>query len=330
MKLITLEEHYADPQIQAAGAARQKELCAEFSAGLFEITGPGAPAPGAAFLRNIDARLGDMDKFGITMQVLSGIGAPYMPADVAPELARNANDAAAAVVRAHPDRFAAFAALPITVPDAAATELNRCVTELGFVGTLIDGRVDDEFLSEPRFDAVLATAHRLCVPIYLHPGLPPVATVLQNYGGLNPNVSARLETAAWGWHVDAGTHFLQLVLTGVFDRYPDLQIILGHWGEILPFYIDRMESTLPRSATGLDRTISEYFRQNAYITPSGMFNQANLQYCVDTIGIDRILYSNDYPMISLENTTAFLEAAKLSVQDKHLIAHGNAERLLHL
>jgi hypothetical protein len=233
-------------------------------------------------------------------------------------------------VRRHPTRFAAFAALPTCLPDAAATELGRGVRELGCVGTMIMGRTRDEFLSSPAFDPILRTAAALQVPIYLHPGVPPRATSASNYAGFDPVVEARFQTAAWGWHQETAVHFLNLVLSGVFDRYPDLQIILGHWGEMIPFYLDRLDEALPRRATKLDRTIGEYVRQNVYITPSGMYSHAQLRYCVDTLGTHRILYSVDYPFIGNEGAAAFLDAADLPEAAKEDIAHGTAEKLLGL
>jgi amidohydrolase family protein len=123
-------------------------------------------------------------------------------------------------------------------------------------------------------------------------------------------------------------HFLHLALSGVFDRYPDLQIILGHWGEMIPFYLDRLDEALPRRATKLDRTIGDYVRQNVYITPSGMFSQAQLRYCVDVLGTHRIMYSVDYPFIANEDAAAFLDAADLPQAAKEDTAHGTAQKLL--
>ncbi len=201
---------------------------------------------------------------------------------------RSANDTLADAVRRHPDRFAAFAALPTTVPDAAAAELDRCVGDLGFVGTMIMGRTEGEFLSAERFDPILRTAARLGVPIYLHPALPTRVTSADNYeAGLDPIVAARFASAAWGWHNETGIHFLHLVLSGVFDRYPSLQVILGHWGEMIPWFLDRLDEALPRRATKLERTIGDYVRQNSYYTPSGMFTEPHLRFCLDVLGADR-------------------------------------------
>jgi len=330
MRIITLEEHYLDPAIAAASAPLAQQLSPDFAAAYDPASGLSY-TPTAQVLQDLgEGRLADMDTHGIGMQVLSCLTTQQVPADVAPDLVREANDTAAAAVGAHPDRFAAFAALPTTAPGAAATELARCIDELGFVGTMINGRTDGEFLDTPRFDPILATAAARNVPIYLHPAVPPRETTDSHYAGLAPLVTARLQTSAWGWHQDTAVHFLHLVLSGVLDRYPNLQFILGHWGEMIPFYLDRLDEALPQTVTGLDRTISDYVRENVYITPSGMFNQAQLQYCVETLGVDRILYSVDYPFIGNEKAVSFLDEANLPDDAKHRIAHQNTEKLLDL
>ncbi|MHA7987397.1 amidohydrolase family protein [Rathayibacter sp. CAU 1779] len=329
-RIITLEEHFADSAVGAAGRERSHELSPGFPVSYAPSTGlPYTPTPDQ--LTDLgEGRIADMDANGITVQVLSSLGAQYVPAPHAAELVGAANDRAAAAVREHPDRFAAFAALPTTVPETAADELSRCVEELGFVGSLIHGRTDDEFLDAERFAPILARHEALDVPLYLHPAPPPAATSATNYDGLGDIVTARFQTSAWGWHNETAVHFIHLVLAGVFDRYPRLQIVLGHWGELVPFYLDRLDEALPQAATGLDRTFGEVFRQNVYITPSGMFTQANLDYCVATLGVDRIMYAVDYPFVGQEGAAEFLEQAKLTDAEKDLIGAGTAARVLGL
>ncbi|MEV0074091.1 MULTISPECIES: amidohydrolase family protein [unclassified Amycolatopsis] len=329
MRIITLEEHFADPAIASASAKTTLELSPGFAAAYAADSGlPYSPSP--EILMDIGAaRVADMDRAGITMQVLSCL-AQFLPADVAEGLTRAANDRAAAAMRNFPGRFSAFAALPTAVPEIAGDELRRCVSELGFVGTMIMGRTDGEFLDQPRFDPILRAASDLGVPIYLHPTPPPRATSAENYDGLALPVTTRLQTAAWGWHQETAVHFLHLAFAGVLDRFPDLQFILGHWGEMIPFYLDRIDEALPQSATGLNRTFRDYFLGNVFITPSGMFSQAQLRYCIDTVGVDRILYAVDYPFIGNEGAVAFLQDAPISDEDKEKIAHRNTERLLGL
>jgi uncharacterized protein len=330
MRIVTLEEHWSDPAISAASAPAMSELVPGYAAA-FDASAGMPYTERLRFLPDIGAaRIADMDRHGITTQVLSCVNT-FLPAEVAPGLTTAANDAAAEAAKAYPGRFAAFATLPTAAPEVAASELRRCVHELGFVGTMIMGRTDGEFLDQPRFDPVLRAASDLNVPIYLHPAPPPLAVSDANYGGqLSPGVSAAFRLAAWGWHQETAVHFLHLVLAGVLDRYPDLQFILGHWGEFIPFYLDRLDDAMPQRLTRLDRTFREYFRDNVFITPSGMFSPAQLRYCVDTVGADRIIHSVDFPMIGNEGAVSFLADSDLPGEDRDKIAHGNADKLLGL
>ena len=328
MRIVTLEEHWSDPALSAAGASAMSELVPGYA----EAFGAGMPyTQRLHLLPDIGAaRIADMDRNGISTQVLSCLNT-FVPGDVAPALTRAANDTVAETVGAYPGRFAAFATLPTAVPEAAADELRRCVGELGFVGTMIMGRTDGEFLDHPRFDPILRAASDLNVPIYLHPAPPPREVGDANYAGrLSPAVSASFRLAAWGWHQETAVHFLHLTLAGALDRHPDLQIILGHWGEFVPFYLDRLDEAMPRRMTGLDRTFREYVRDNVFITPSGMFSQAQLRYCVETVGVDRIIHAVDFPMIGNEGAVPFLTDSDLSDEDKRKIAHENADKLLGL
>lgn len=331
MKIIALEEHFSDAALSKAAAPAATALSPDFGSA-YDPAGGLPYSPPVEVLRDLaEGRIADMDAGGITMQVLSCLGAQQVPADVAPGLVRAANDRSAAAVRAHPDRFAAFASLPTTAPEAAAVELERCVSELGFVGTMIFGRTDGEFLDAPRFDPILARAAALNVPVFLHPGVPPREVTESNYlGGLSPVVATRLQTSAWGWHQETAVHFLHLVHSGVFDRYPGLQFILGHWGEMIPFYLDRIEEALPQRATKLERSFGDYFRQNVYIAPSGLFSQAQLQFCLETVPLERIVFAVDYPFVGNEGALPFFQQANLTDEAKHKIAHENAERLLRL
>jgi predicted TIM-barrel fold metal-dependent hydrolase len=330
MKIITLEEHYLDLSTAKAGAANQKALSPGFGAAWDSAAGlPNSPS--AAVLQDLgDGRLADMDANGIDIQVLSTLGAQLLPEHDAAELTRASNNTLAAAVKRNPERFSAFASVPTSAPGAGADELERAVSDLGFVGAMIFGRTEGEFLDAPRFDPVLARAAKLGVPIYLHPAIPPRAVSDANYSGLDPIVATRFETSAWGWHSETAVHFLHLALAGVLDRYPELQFILGHWGEMVPFFLERFDESIPRSLSGLDRTITDYMRQNVFLTPSGLWSQAQLQFCAETIGIDRIMYSVDYPFVANDGAANFLAQAQLPEHDKELIAPRTAEHVLRL
>lgn len=329
-RIITLEEHYLDPAVAQAGALQYAARTPGSAASFHPSTGLSYTPSPDLLLDLGEGRIADMNSHGISMQVLSALTTQFLPADVAVELTRGTNDIAAAAVAQHPDRFAAFASLPTASPAAAADELTRCVEELGFVGTMISGRTDDEFLSAERFAPILARIAALDVPLYLHPAPPPAETSASNYDGFDPTVTARFQTAAWGWHNETAVHFMNLYLAGVFDRHPALQVILGHWGELIPFYLERIDEALPPKATGLDRSFIDAFRENVFVTPSGMWTQANLDYCVAMLGVDRIMYAVDYPFVPHGGAAAFLEQASLDENEKDLIAHRTAEHLFRL
>lgn len=187
--------------------------------------------------RNMGAqRLVEMDANGIDMQILSYSNSPQLLAGAeAVELTRNANDTLADAVNAHPDRFGGFATLPWSDPEAAAAELERAVTQLGFKGAMLTGRPGETFLDDPRYSPVLAAAEALNVPIYTHPGVPLKRVQEAYYAGLDPSVSARLSMFGWGWHAEAGVQIIRMILAGVFDKYPRLNIIAGHWGRWFRF-----------------------------------------------------------------------------------------------
>jgi predicted TIM-barrel fold metal-dependent hydrolase len=276
-------------------------------------------------------RLAEMDAAGIDMQVLSYGGFPQLlPTAQAIDLNRAANDRLAAATVAHPTRFAGFATLPWQAPDAAARELERAVKQLGLKGALINGRPGETFLDDPRYVPLLAAFNELNVPLYVHPGLPLPAVQAPYYGGLERELCARLSMFAWGWHNEAGIQVLRMLLAGVFDRYPRLQVISGHWGEMVPFYLQRVEDSIPQEASGLARPIVQTYREHVYVSPSGMLTLPHFQFIHALMGAERILYSIDYPYQSLDGARAFIEGLPVSDAEKFMIAQGNAEKLFGL
>ncbi len=277
-------------------------------------------------------RLKDMDVGGIDLQVISHTvsGVVLLPGSEGVRLAREANDQLAAAVAAHPDRFAGFATLPMTDPEAAANELERAVRSLGLKGAMINGTTNGRFLDDPSFLPILERAVALNVPIYVHPGVPPVAVREAYYSGFDPAVNFSLSTAGWGWHSEVGIHALRLILAGVFDRLPTLQIIIGHMGEMIPFMLARINDVLTPVAKHLQHTVPEYFLQNFSITTSGFFTDPPLLLALQIMGADRIIFSVDYPYSTNEQGRVFLDSASISPADKEKISHLNAERLLKL
>jgi predicted TIM-barrel fold metal-dependent hydrolase len=279
-----------------------------------------------------ERRIADMDAAGIDVQVVSHAspGAQSLDPAEAVALVREENDWLAEQVGRHPDRLAAFAALPSADPRAAAGELERAVRQLGLKGAVINGPTGGRFLDDQLFWPILECAESLEVPIYVHPAPPMAAVAEAYYGGFSPQVSAALATNAWGWHIETGVHLLRLILAGVFDRFPKLQVVAGHLGEALPFMLRRATGLLAQAVTGLQRPLPEYFCENLHLTTSGFFSVPPFLNVLLEVGADRIMFAVDYPFSPNERGQAFLETMPVSPADKEKIAHGNAERLLRL
>jgi uncharacterized protein len=221
--------------------------------------------------------------------------------------------------------------LPTAAPEAAADELERTVRDHGFKGALINGHTRGRYLDDEFFWPILERAEALGVPIYLHPTPPPRPVIEASYtGNYAPGVTAGLATAAWGWHIETAIHALRLILSGAFDRYPNLQLVVGHMGETLPFMLPRIDLALPTEMTKLDRPIGAYLRENLHYTFGG-FNwvQAFLDLLLQ-VGVERIMFSADYPYASMDEARDFLDGLPVSPADREKIAHGNAEHLLGL
>lgn len=283
---------------------------------------------GAALLDWGEARIAAMDAAGVDVQVLSLTtpGVQNLEAAEAVRLQTQVNDLLAETIRAQPDRFQAFAALSTPTPDAAARELERAVTTLGMNGAMLFGRTGTRNMDDPSFWPIYEAAAALRVPLYLHPQSPVPAVRSALYDGLSEQVSQRFATSGIGWHYEAGVQAVRLILSGVLDRFPDLRLILGHWGEVVLFYLDRLE--LVGRAAKLPRSFAQYARDQLYVGPSGLFSHRYMRWAIELVGIDRILFSTDYPFAAGGAAVrAFLAEADLSDRDREQFASGNWERL---
>ncbi len=317
MKIVALEEHTFPRDILHAA---DLDLGSRASRKADELDDLG------------QGRLDTMDAAGVDIQVLSALAhiVQQLEPETAIAVSRTLNDRMAATVEAHPDRFRAFATLPMSAPDQAVPELRRAVDELGFLGTMIHGQTNGAFLDDPSVRPVLACAEQLGVPIYLHPAPPPPAVFDAYYSGLEPDIAAALATAGWGWHAECGMHVLRMVVGGVFERYPELQVIVGHMGEGLPFSLARADDMLSPLIRHHGASVAETVHRNLHITTSAYTTAAPLQCALTVLGADRILFSVDHPFADSAQATAFLHTAPLSPADREKIAHRNAERLLRL
>ena len=324
MRIIGLEEHLVVPELVTAWSRL---------AGMPQTPEAGfGDDPLAQRLRDAgDHRLGAMDAQGVDMQVLS-LTTPGVqnlaPAD-AVTVAREANDALAAIVSRNPARFQGFAAIPTPKPDSAGEELERAVARLGFRGAMLYGRTGATNADDRGFDGLYAMAARLHSPIYLHPQTPAEGVRQAYYSGYSDKIDAMFANFGIGWYYETGVQLLRMIFSGVFDRYPDLQVIVGHWGELVLFYL---EHTAVMQAMGLrlERPLADYFRQNVWVTGSGLYSGRYLRWSAEVVGIDRIMFSTDYPFrdTSGGKARAFLENAPLTEAEKAAIGSGNWERLM--
>jgi predicted TIM-barrel fold metal-dependent hydrolase len=328
MRTVALEEHFSVPSI----ASRiDKDVLAR--RGYRPRTLPkGAPNP-LELLPEIGAkRLKSMDDAGISVQVLSnsGPGPDLVPGQAGVDMARETNDFLAKAIASHPDRFAGFAALPLQSPDAAATEFTRAVKQLGFVGAMVHGTTEGRFLDHSSFEPVLAAAEQLDVPIYIHPHIPPEPVRQAYFSDLPAGPGRVLETAGWGWHSETAVHVLRMVIAGTLDKHPRLRLIIGHMGEMLPMMLARADKVFALDSEHLKRPISRTILDQVWITTSGIFDEPPFLAALLTFGIDRIMFSVDYPYSPDAMGREFLERIALAPADMAKLAHGNADALLKL
>lgn len=321
MRLIGIEEHFLTPHVEQGWQAM--DLAASDPSVAFH-----GGALGRRLLDLAGERIALMDETGLDVQVLS-LTTPglhdFGAAGV--DLARRVNDAIAEAIARHPTRFQGLATLPVACPDEAALELERCVRDLGFKGTMMCGRVGEHHLDSPFLAPIFKSAANLARPILLHPRLPAPAVRDACYSGLSPQIDLFLAGPGLGWHYDAGLSFVRLVLSGLFDRLPGLQVILGHWGEMVLFYAERL-AVLDR-VSRLEHPFATYLRRNLYVTGSGMVLPHYLDRARAVVGTDRLLFSTDFPYQYREGHDArrFLDTCGLMGEDKAAFAHGNWNRL---
>lgn len=307
--IVVLEEHYADPVLDAYS----KRVL--------------PPPVRDLLLADCETRLARLDRLGIATEVLSlaPSGLQAVTGPEAAEMARGVNDRLAAFIGQAPGRFAGFAALPTSDPDAAAEELERTTQEFGLVGAMIHGPTGGVFLDDPAFEPIFARAEALGVPLYLHPSeiLPEVR---QSYFAPYDATHPMFLRAGWGYTIETGTHAMRLVLSGLFDRHPALRIILGHLGEGIPYLLDHIDEALARDTPM--KNFRDVFTRHFHVTTSGFFSDAALDCCVAQMGADRVMFSIDAPYAPSEAGLAWLRSRP--EDGRAALAAGNARRLLGL
>jgi predicted TIM-barrel fold metal-dependent hydrolase len=318
MSLIALEEHFAwDPASNGNVVATWLQTNNEVGYQRLYDRGP--------------LRLEQMDAAGIDFQILSLFDPGVQEeTDVARaiDLARGANDDLAETVRGNPHRFGGFATLATQDPDAAAAELERAVTELGLVGALINGHTQGRYLDDPAYEGLFGCAERLGAPIYLHPTTPHPAVMEAWFA---PYVADGLHLASWGFAAEAGTHALRLIYSGLFDKFPKLQMIIGHLGEMLPFAAYRVDRYYGLGGDGSGKRLrhlpSDYLRNNFHVTTSGNFRPPAFACTLEVMGADRVMFSVDYPMDDNKAGADFIASYPMDDATRRKVSSENAIRL---
>ena len=325
MKIVALEEHYVPPELFRAWAElpEDKRDLSYAQSSVGEIR---------RRLEDLEGeRLREMDRAGIDVQVLSlttpGVQSLHEPQAIA--MSRRVNDLTAAIVRRRPDRFQGFATLPLATAEPAVAELRRAVVELGLNGAMVYGRLDERNMDDRLFWPVYEEAARLRAPLYVHPQSPLPAVREAYYSGLSDKLNQSFASGGIGWHYETGVQLLRLTLAGVLDDHPDLQLITGHWGEVVLFYLDRVDQ-IGETGEGPKRPVSDYWRSNIHITPSGIFSPHYLDWAISVLGAERIMWSTDYPYRIGGGGEArrFLETAPIGMEAKLAIGSRNWERLV--
>ena len=322
MKIITVEEHFDTP-------ANIKE----FNAYSKVANNNPRQAELNSDLTSFDAHLAYMDKYGIDMQIISDAGnsPQVLPDNRVVAAARAQNDTLAESISIHSDRFAGLAVLPVNLPDEAANELERAVTKLGLKGALISGTINGQFLDDPKFEPIFAKANELNVPLYLHPGVmtDDQKALLYDSKAYSAMMATMMAGAAWGWHMEQGIQLVRIILSGITEKYPNLKLVSGHWGEFIPMFIERLDGFTAFADNA--HPFSYYYKKQVYVGPSGMLTAPQLQLVKTEMGADHMLYSEDFPYVKRgAEVRQFITKAELTDVEREKIAHGTAEKLFNL
>jgi predicted TIM-barrel fold metal-dependent hydrolase len=328
---IATEEAFAIPEQMEA----QRELIAntqEYDPDLFlwkVQTDPNGPVHNR-LIDLYEMRMREMDKYDVDMHLLAltSTGVQMMDADRAVAVAEIGNDRLHEAIQRHPDRFTGLATIAVQDPPRAVKEIERAITKLKLNGIMINSHTNGEYLSEQKYWPILEAIEDLNVALYIHPRAP-IPLMAKAYR------ADHLEHAIWGYQAETGLHGLRLITGGVFDQFPKLQVVLGHMGEGIPYWLYRLDFMYGRVKIDFGRrklklTPSEYFKRNFYITTSGMNWEPTLKFCIEALGADRIMWAIDYPYQDHPDAVEFMDAARISEKDKQAIYHGNAERVFKI
>ncbi len=328
---IATEEAFAIPEQMEA----QRELVAnaqEYDPDLFlwrVQTDPNGPVHNR-LIDLYEMRMREMDKYDVDMHLLAltSTGVQMMEPDRAVAVAEIGNDRLRDAIQRYPDRFTGLATIAVQDPPRAVKEIERAITKLKLNGIMINSHTNGEYLSEQKYWPILEAIEDLNVPLYIHPRAP-IPLMAKAYK------TDHLEHAIWGYQAETGLHGLRLITGAVFDQFPKLQVVLGHMGEGIPYWLYRLDFMYEKVKIDFGRrklklSPSEYFKRNFYITTSGMNWEPTLKFCIEAMGADRIMWAIDYPYQDHPDAVEFMDAARISEKDKQAIYHGNAERVFKI
>jgi len=334
MRLIGTEEAISFPEISAAlnehCRTNDDSLDMKLVRGIYGDDG----ASNAIVDRLLDwerDRIAEMDRNGVDMHLLSltAPGVQMFDPDKGTELARIANDKMAEIVRRRPDRFAGLGTFAPQDPKRAALEIERCASELKLNGLVINSHTNDLYYDDPFFLPVFEAIEASGLALYIHPRAPSkqLAKAFGDYG---------MDTALWGYGIETSTNAVRMILSGLFDRFPKLKIVLGHMGEGIPFWLWRLDYMHQNAAMArghaprVQLKVSEYFRRNFAITTSGVESHAALKYSVEVLGPENVMWAIDYPYQPTTPAVQFMHTAPLAEDVKAMVAGGNAARIFRI
>jgi len=337
MRKIATEEAFSIPEVAAAlrdvVRGPTHSLDKLLVAGIYD-SNDGKGYDALNFLDGLldveDRRLKEMDALGVDMHLLSltAPGVQMFDADTATDLATIANDRLAEICQRNPTRFAGLASFAPQSPKRAAKEMERALNTLKLNGFILNSHTNDEYLDDPKFWPALEAAEALDACIYIHPRAA-------SYGLKGPLQDYGMDSAMWGYGVEVGTHAVRMMASGLFDRFPNLKICIGHMGEAIPFWIWRITFMNSRAqwaerAPKTQLSMEEYFKRNFVITTSGVEDPLALQYSIDKIGVENVLWAIDYPYQPMKPAVEFMDAAPVTEEQRAKLYHKNAERIFHI
>lgn len=331
MKTIDLENHFAtESWLEALRDNPGFPTYADEEKGIGFAADTWMPLRVRSKLLDLDgSRLQLMDDAGVDYAVLSlaAPGCEQLEVETAKRVAKESNDILAEAIQRHPNRFGGFAALVPKDPEWSSTELERCVKDLGFRGWNAHSNFGDSYIDDKRYWPLLAKVQELEIPIYLHPTVPMIPA-LNDFGMV-------LAGPSFGFGVEVAYAFLRMIVRGVFDEFPRLKIIMGHYGEALPFLVDRVNRAYmqkhsvpkPEVGQGSKEWAEYYLRKNLWVTTSGNFLPAAFMCTRDGLGMDKISLGTDFPFENMAPSMDFLSSLPLADDEKVMLYETNARSL---